>query len=128
VGAPTGMIFSRFYESSSRRSPRSRSTSVQRSFAISLLRALVKAKSRIVATAAGLAPASSALNLSGLMVAAGARGQNPALRRDRPDLFMSLDKGLSHRDSLAEYAAAFFRMSRSMRVFASSAFSHVISI
>jgi acetyltransferase-like isoleucine patch superfamily enzyme len=40
---------------------------------------------------------------------------------------MSLDKGVSHRDSLAKYAAAFFKMSRSIRVLASSAFRRAIS-
>ena len=37
-----------------------------------------------------------------LMLAASAHGQNPALRRDCPDLFMSLDKGVSRGDSLAK--------------------------
>src|SRR5260370_18399607 len=55
-----------------------------------------------------------------LMVAAGADVQHPALRRHRPDHAMSLDKGVSHRDSLAKYAAAFFRMSRSIRALANS--------
>src|SRR5260370_30776902 len=63
-----------------------------------------------------------------LMVAAGADVQHPALRRHRPDHAMSLDKSVSHRDSLAKYAAAFFRMSRSTRALASSAFTRAISI
>src|SRR5450631_2447771 len=63
-----------------------------------------------------------------LMVAAGADVQHPALRRHRPDHAMSLDKGVSHSDSLAKYAAAFFRMSRSTRALASSAFRRAISI
>ena len=41
---------------------------------------------------------------------------------------MSLDKGVFHRDSLAKCAAAFFRMSRSIRALASSAFRRAISI
>jgi|GEM_PF-2579142 len=64
----------------------------------------------------------------GQIVAAGAHSQNPALHRDWPDLLMSLDKGVSHRDSLAKYAATFFRMPRSIRVFANSALSRAISI
>ena len=39
---------------------------------------------------------------------AGAHSQNPALRRNRSDLLMSLDKGIPHRDSLAKYTAAYF--------------------
>jgi len=41
------------------------------------------------------------------------------LPRYWPDRSMSLDKGVSHRDSLAKYAVAFFKMSRSIRVLAS---------
>ena len=63
-----------------------------------------------------------------LMKAAGADVQRATLRRHRPDFAMSLDKGVSHSDSLAKYAAAFFRMSRSVRVLANSAFRRAISI
>lgn len=63
-----------------------------------------------------------------LMIAAGADLQDTALDHDRPGATMSLDKGIPHRDSLAKYTAAFFRMSRSMRTRDSSAFSRAISI
>jgi hypothetical protein len=42
-----------------------------------------------------------------LVKAAGADVQRATLRRYRPDFAMSLDKGVSHRGSLAKYAAAF---------------------
>src|SRR5208283_985689 len=42
-----------------------------------------------------------------LALAAGADVQRPTLRRYPPDREMSRDKGVSHRDSLAKYAAAF---------------------
>ncbi len=69
-----------------------------------------------------------ALARSLLMIAAGANIQRPALRRHRPHRSMSLNKGVSHRDSLAKYAAAFFKMLRSMRALANSVFRRAISI
>jgi hypothetical protein len=51
----------------------------------------------------------SCLTRAILVKAAGADIQRATLRRHRPDLAMSLDKGVSHRDSLAKYAAAFLR-------------------
>jgi hypothetical protein len=62
------------------------------------------------------------------MVAAGAHTQNPALKSDRPDPGMALDKGIFHRDSLAKYAVAFFKMSRSIWASANSFRSRAISI
>src|SRR5208283_28587 len=53
----------------------------------------------------------SCLTRAILTVAAGADVQRPTLRRYGPDSSMSLDKGVSHRDSLAKYAAAFLRNS-----------------
>src|SRR3990167_1117121 len=50
-----------------------------------------------------------------LMKTAGADLQVTAQDHDRPGATMSLDKGIPHRDSLAKYIAAIFRMSRSMR-------------
>jgi hypothetical protein len=58
----------------------------------------------------------SGLPQSMLVVAAGADLQDTALDYDRPNAAMSLDKGIPHRDSLAKYTVAFFRMSRSMRI------------
>ena len=46
-----------------------------------------------------------------LAIAARADVQRPTLRRYRRDVSMSLNKGVSHRDSLAKYAAAFLRNS-----------------
>ena len=89
----------------------------------------VNQESHIADPATGLKGADvPGLARSILAIAAGANVQRPTLRRYRPDFSMSLDKGVSHRDSLAKYAAAFFRMSRSIRVLASSAFRRAISI
>ena len=82
----------------------------------------VNQQRHIAEPAAGLKGADVRLARSILPIAAGADVQRPTLRRYRPDRAMSLDKGVSHRDSLAKYAAAFFRMSRSIRALASSAF------
>ena len=70
----------------------------------------------------------SCLTRAILTVAAGADVQRPTLRRYGPNSSMSLDKGVSRRNSLAKYAVAFFKMSRSIRVLASSAFRRAISI
>jgi len=52
---------------------------------------------------------SSRLPRSMLAIAAGADFEYLALPRYWPDRSMSLDKGVSHRDSLAKYAVAFLR-------------------
>jgi len=52
---------------------------------------------------------SSRLPRSMLAIAAGADFEHLALPRYWPDRSMSLDKGVSHRDSLAKYAVAFLR-------------------
>jgi hypothetical protein len=51
---------------------------------------------------------SSRLPRSILAIAAGADFEHLALPRYRPDRSISLDKGVSHRDSLAKYAVAYF--------------------
>ena len=60
--------------------------------------------------------------------AAGAHLQHPALDDNRPHVAMRLDEGVSHLDPLAKYAVAFFKMSRSIRTRARSAFKRLISI
>ena len=52
---------------------------------------------------------SSRLPRSMLAIAAGADFEHLALPRYWPDRSMSLDKGVSHRNSLAKYAVAFLR-------------------
>ena len=54
--------------------------------------------------------------------------QHATLVDDWPNLLVLFDEGVSHRDSPAKYAVASFRMSRSIRVRARSAFSRLISI
>ncbi len=66
--------------------------------------------------------------LSGLPQPARRHLQHAALIDNRPHILVLFDEGVSNRDSLAKYAAAFFRMSRSIRVRASSAFNRLISI
>ncbi len=88
----------------------------------------VNQQRHIAEPAAELKGADVRLARSILPIAAGADLQHPALRRYRPKLSMLRDKGVFRRDSLAKYTAAFFRMSRSIRALASSAFRRAISI
>src|SRR5687767_9863064 len=53
------------------------------------------------------------LTVQVLMKSPGADIQDRTLYRDRPVPAVLLNKGVLHRDSLAKYAAAFFKISRS---------------
>ena len=66
-------------------------------------------ESRLDVAAAGLQwTSSSRLPRSILAIAAGADFEHLTLPRYWPDRSMSLNKGVSHRDSLAKYAVAYF--------------------
>ena len=88
----------------------------------------VNQQRHIAEPTAGLKGADVRLARSISPIDASADLQHPALRRYRPKLSMLRDEGVFHRDSLAKYAAAFFRMSHSIRALASSAFRRAISI
>jgi len=63
-----------------------------------------------------------------LLKSSGADIQDRALYRDRPIPAVSLNKGVLHSDSLAKYAAAFFKMSRSIFTRDNSVRRRLISI
>ena len=63
-----------------------------------------------------------------LMEAAGADFKYFSLGHDRQLIFMAFDKGIFHRDSLAKYAMAFLKMSRSIVALANYARRRAISI
>src|SRR5216684_894903 len=81
---------------------------------------------RIVAQA--LSPLRTRAPAEMLVIAARAHPQHLALHRHRPAPPMAFDPGVLHSDSFAKYAVAFFRMSRSIFVRASSARKRLISI
>lgn len=70
----------------------------------------------------------SALAAKVLKVATGAHAQCVACQRNRPPRFLARYPGVLHVDSLAKYAVAFFKMSRSILTRASSARSRASSI
>src|SRR3954469_6169780 len=63
-----------------------------------------------------------------LLKSSGADIQDRALYRDRPVTAVSLNKGVLHRYSLAKYAVAFFKMSRSIFTRDNSVRRRLISI